>query len=243
MRDSNGIRMESAFFDPTGHSLHQEMVAVACSHSADSAPMAEDSSLSLSSEEFQTLWADWRPIKRETPFVSTMPVVLNGKLVQDIERIDEEYPEDLFVTPVVHDSELALAVFADPKQMLAEARKTKDDAEFHWLVEQRGIGCLPDGAPALTALDSYDIANLGGRRLRISPEHGYPDLSLVPRRKSLNWDNAILSFDACAYPFSASSEKDFHGITHFQNFRCGFNISSDWSVSSLINWGTLPPDY
>ncbi|MER6431335.1 hypothetical protein ABT272_26930 [Streptomyces sp900105245] len=205
--------------------------------------MAEDSSLSLSSEEFQNLWANWRPTKRETPFVSTMPVVLNGKLVQDIERIDEEYPEDLFVTPVVHDSEFALAVFADPKQMLAEARKAKDDPEFHWLMEQRGIGCIPEGDPAPTALDIWDIANLGGEGLRTKPEHSRSDLSNITRRQFLNWDNATRSIDVCAYPFSVSSEKDFHGVTHFQNFRCGFNVPSGWSISSLINWGTLPPDY
>lgn len=76
-----------------------------------------------------------------------------------------------------------------------------------------------------------------------------PDLAQVPRQNeiglwNLAWDNAIRSVDACAYPYSVSSDRNFHGVTHFINFRCSFNATSFGCTASAIrNWGTLPPEF
>ncbi|WP_405597538.1 hypothetical protein OG741_13820 [Streptomyces sp. NBC_01410] len=174
----------------------------------------------------------------------TVPLVLNGELVEDLERMNKEYPGNLYVTPVVYGGAFALAAFTDGKEMLAEAQRMADSAEFRWHMEERAIGCLPEDAPAPQTLECWDLPNLRGEVLRTRPGKHRSDLSAIPRRGFLNWDNAIRSVDACAYPYSASSEKDFHGVTHFINFRCGFNPTAfGINTSSIVNWGTLPPDF
>jgi hypothetical protein len=169
--------------------------------------------------------------------------VLNGELVEDLERMNVEHPGDLYVTPVAYDGVFALSAFTDRQAMLAEARTMTDSVTFGWLAEERGIGCLPEGAPAPTELVCFDLLNLGGdQRLRTGADKNRKDLSLVPRRGFLNWDNCIRSVDVCAYSYSAFSEKNFRGVESFINFRCGFNPTA-WGLntSSIINWGTGGP--
>ncbi|GAA3493890.1 hypothetical protein GCM10019016_009890 [Streptomyces prasinosporus] len=204
-----------------------------------------DFGLPLSSDEFRSLWdRREKPFERQCPYMPSLPLLLNGKLVEDLERMNAENAGNLYVTPVAYGGDLALAAFTDRKDMLSEAQKVIDSAELHWLMEERAIGCLPEGAPAPQVLDCHDVLDLRGERLRTPPNRSWKDLSLVPRREFLNWDNCIRSVDVCAYPYSAYSEKEFHGVEHFINFRCGFNPTVfGINTSSLVNWGTNPPDF
>ncbi|MER5733729.1 hypothetical protein ABT084_36270 [Streptomyces sp. NPDC002138] len=200
------------------------------------------------SEEFQERWVRrGESLKRRSPFIPALPVILEGERVDDIERMNLEYPGDLYVTPMVHRSTLALAAFVDAKEMLRKAREVTEDGELRKLLRGHALGCIADGDPVRLVLDCYDNQNLEGSKLRLDPEAMCPDLSRIQRGFSyqhLNWDNAIRSVDACAYPYSVSSDPWFHGITHFINFRCSFNATSfGYTGSSVRNWGTLPPDY
>lgn len=145
---------------------------------------------------------------------------------------------------MAYNGTFALAAFTDSKEMLAESRRMAGSAESKWRMEERAIGCIPETAPAPTVLDVYDVRDLRGERLRTLPGTKRPDLSLVPRKETLTWNNATRSVDVCAYPYSVSSDAGFRGVTHFINFRCGFNPTA-WgaNTSSLVNWGTIPPEF
>jgi hypothetical protein len=208
-------------------------------------------SSSTLSEEFQEKWVRrGEPFRRQDPFTPALPVVLDGELIEDIERMNLEYPGDLYITPVVHESALALAAFVDAKAMLKRAREMTDNSELHQLLRDHSLGCIDEGDPVRLVLDCYDRFDLYGNRLRLEPEAMVPDLFQVPRPGGptgiLNstWDNAIRSVDACAYPYSVSSDRNFHGTTHFINFRCSFNATTfGYTGSSIRNWGTLPPEF
>ncbi|MFH9712997.1 hypothetical protein ACH4MW_00015 [Streptomyces luteogriseus] len=203
------------------------------------------------SQEFKEQWVRRsQPITRQHPFTPALPVVLDGELIEDIERMNLEYPGDLYVTPVVHKSTLALAAFVDAKAMLKQAREMTYNSELHQLLRDHvALGCLDDADPVRLVLDCCDRSNLHGHKLRLEPEAMVPDLSQVPRQNEVGiynttWDNAIRSVDACAYPYSVSSDRNFHGTTHFINFRCSFNATTfGYTASSIRNWGTLPPEF
>jgi len=168
------------------------------------------------------------------------PVVLNGELVEDLERMNAENPEALYITPVVYDSSIVLAAFSDPNVMVTESRKMTDSAEFHWrlgLQSLTGGGCASEFDPMWQTLDSYDLPTVSGERLRLIPEHSFPDLATIPRRNVLNWGNAIRSLDSCAYPWSFWTQRNFGGDTWFINFRCTY-FPSGLGILSLDNWGT-----
>ncbi|MFI1067056.1 hypothetical protein ACH4TC_34865 [Streptomyces spororaveus] len=202
------------------------------------------------SEEFQEQWVRrTEPARRQNPFTPALPVVIDGELTEDIERINLEYPGDLYITPVAHKSTLALAAFADSKAMLKRAQGMTYDPELRELLRDHTLGCLDDSDPVKLVLDCYDRKNLYGHILRLFPEAMIPDLSLLQRPNEVGilnrtWDNAIRSVDACAYPYSVSSDRNFSGVTHFINFRCSFNATSfGYTASSIRNWGTLPPEF
>jgi hypothetical protein len=181
-------------------------------------------------------------MKRKRPFMPTVPVVLNGELVEDLERMNAQYPGDLYATPVAYDSTFALAAFTERKAMLEEARKMSENAEFRWLLQERSGGyCFGEGTLLPLFLKFYDLPDRVGDSLRLNPEKVIKDLSTKPRRDVLNWDNAIRSFDVCAYPYSAYSDPNFRGVEHFINFRCWFNPNWGLTVSSLRNWGLAFP--
>jgi hypothetical protein len=180
------------------------------------------------------------PFKRKQPYMPTVPLLLNGELVEDLERMNAQHPGDLYVTPIVYDSTFALAAFTERKAMLEESRSMSNSAEFHWHVEMRSA-CADEGAPVPQLLRPFDLPNLRGEFLRISPEGEIKDLSTRVRRQVLNWDNAIRSIDVCAYPYSAYSEKNLRGIEHFINFRCWINPDWGITISSIRNWGLAPP--
>ncbi|MEU3640762.1 hypothetical protein AB0H23_31640 [Streptomyces albogriseolus] len=130
-----------------------------------------DFGLPLSSDEFRSLWdRREKPFERQCPYMPSLPLLLNGKLVEDLERMNAENAGNLYVTPVAYGGDLALAAFTDRKDMLSEAQKVIDSAELHWLMEERAIGCLPEGAPAPQVLDCHDVLDLRGERLRTPPQ-------------------------------------------------------------------------
>ncbi|MFJ9933895.1 hypothetical protein ACIRSJ_12300 [Streptomyces virginiae] len=212
-------------------------------------PDLQDSS--ILSEEFHIEWVRRaEPARRQHPFTPALPVVIDGELTEDIERINLEYPGDLYITPVAHKSTLALAAFVDSKAMLKRAQEMTYDPELRKLLRDHvALGCLDDDDPVKLVLDCRDRKNLHGNILRLFPEAMIPDLSQRQRPNAvgifnLTWDNAIRSVDACAYPYSVSSDRNFSGVTHFINFRCSFNATSfGYTASSIRNWGTLPPEF
>ncbi|MEV6176328.1 hypothetical protein [Streptomyces sp. NPDC052015] len=181
------------------------------------------------------------PFKRKRPYMPTVPLLLNGELVEDLERMNAQYPGDLYVTPIVYDSTFALAAFTEREAMLEESRKMSNSAEFRWHVELRGGACADEGTPVPQFLRPWDLPNLRGEFLTISPEGKIRDLSTRVRREFLNWDNAIQSIGICAYPYSAYSDPNFSGIEHFINFRCWINPDWGITISSIRNWGLAPP--
>jgi hypothetical protein len=182
------------------------------------------------------------PMKRKRPFMPTVPVVLNGELVEDLERMNAQHPGDLYVTPVAYDSTFALAAFTERKAMLEEARKMSENVELHWLLEERsGGGCPPEGTIVQVVLVFHDLPNLAGENLYVKPDEEIKDMSTLPRREFLNWDNAIRSISSCAYPYSAYSDPNFRGIEHFINFRCWLNPNWGLTISSIRNWGLAFP--
>ncbi|MGW7458441.1 hypothetical protein [Streptomyces sp. NPDC054797] len=200
------------------------------------------------SEEFQEMWVRrGEPFKRKNPFTPALPVIIEGEVVDDLERMNLEYSGELYVTPVVHRSTLALATFVDAKEMLRKAQEVTDDDELRQLLRASALGCVAEGDPVRLVLDCYDGQNLEGNKLRLEPEAICPELYKLKRGLGLpvrNWDNAIRSVDACAYPYSVSSDPWFHGTTHFINFRCSFNATTfGYTASSIRNWGTLPPEF
>lgn len=217
---------------------------MACQSAGSAATPGNTESLPVASEEFRSLWAlRGEQTERQRPFRPTVPVMLNGELVDDVERMNKEYPS-LYITPAAYGSSLVLAAFTDGRAMLAEARRMEGDAEFHWLMEERGLGCLPEGAPAPTVLEANDLPDLKGEILRVPPEKSIKDLATKARRGFLNWDNAIRSVDVCAYPYALCDGKNFTGNMYFVNFRCGFTLGSFGLItSSIVNWGTSPPTF
>lgn len=135
----------------------------------------------------------WRPIE---PIV---PLILDGEVVEDIERFNATRTRALFMTRLSDKGAVALGAFTDRAAMLSEARSMSPDMMMDF------------GLPTFCMV--WDKPKDEGDHLAV--EHGchYSDLSRVPRGDlpMQTWADSISCLDACQFDVSLFPDINFMG--------------------------------
>ncbi|MFH8789240.1 hypothetical protein [Streptomyces roseoverticillatus] len=181
---------------------------------------------------------------RMREFFPDVPVVLDGEAVEDLERMNAELVQPLFMTRLVYDSSLALGAFTNREAMLAEARRMHAQADERSLASALEAICTqpPDSLP--TQVCFFEDINEGGDVKCVDAGLGYPDLSKVHRGflGTQDWNFVISSLSQCRFDVSLFDLLQWHGDEFFQPKGCntpdlGRFRWNDLAVS-IANWGT-----
>jgi hypothetical protein len=122
------------------------------------------------------------------PLEPEVPVVLDGEVFEDLERLNAIMRKQAIYTTRLSDGgAVALGVFTDRAAMVSEAHSLDREA------------ALDFGLPTFTRV--WEDANEGGDRLEL--EHGFhwPNLLNVPRGflHTQNWNDIVSSISVCAF--------------------------------------------
>ncbi|MFF4675070.1 hypothetical protein ACFY1C_35815 [Streptomyces sp. NPDC001279] len=164
------------------------------------------------------------------PLEPEVPVVLDGEVFEDLERLNAmTRNQALYTTRLSDGGAVALGVFTDRAGMLSVAHPMDTDT------------ALDFGLPTFTRV--WEDANEGGDRLEL--EHGFhwPNLLDVPRGflHTQNWNDIVSSVSVCAFDVSLFWDINLSGPEFF--VPAGTRIPDlnafGWNdaVSSFICWG------
>lgn len=138
------------------------------------------------------------------PLEPEVPVVLDGEVVEDLERLNVAMrTQALPTTRLSEAGAVALGVFTDRTAMLSEAQRmdTETIADF--------------GLPTFTRV--WENGNEGGDRLEL--EHGFhwPNLLNVPRGflHTQDWNDIISSVSVCQFDVSLFADINLQGPEFF----------------------------
>ncbi|MFD5411951.1 hypothetical protein [Streptomyces nojiriensis] len=181
---------------------------------------------------------------RKRELYPDVPLVLDGEVVEDLERMNAEVTRPLFMTRLIHNSSLALGAFTDREAMLSEARRMYTDAEEGALEAALEATCTqpPDALP--TQVCFFEDIDEQGDVKCVEAGLGYPDLSKVHRGflGTGDWIFVISSLSKCRFDVSLFDLLEWHGDEFFQPKGCntpdlGRFRWNDLAVS-IANWGT-----
>lgn len=183
------------------------------------------------------------PLKR--PIEPRVPLVLDGEVVEDLERMNAEIVGPLFMTRLVYNSSVALGVFTDRAAMLSEARKLPV-ASQKTEVRPRELVCTSNPDSLEDIVRFWEDTNESGDIRSVGPGLGYRDLSGLHRGflSTQNWNNIISSLSWCRFDVSLFDLTGFDsGAGEFFAAK-GCNTPDltpfGWNdrASSIANWGT-----
>ncbi|MBT2490686.1 hypothetical protein J7E96_19630 [Streptomyces sp. ISL-96] len=183
------------------------------------------------------------PIGRKREFKPDVPVVLDGEVVEDLERMKAEATGPLSMTRLAYGSSLALGAFTDREAMLAEVGRMYPDAEHRSLVALEAV-CTqpPDSLP--TRVCFFEDADEQGDIKCLEAGFGYKNLSNVHRGFLLtqNWNDVISSLSQCRFDVSLFDAFDWTGNEFFAPKGCNTpNLARfGWGdrAASIVNWGS-----
>ncbi|MFK8906939.1 hypothetical protein [Streptomyces sp. YS-3] len=181
---------------------------------------------------------------RKRDFNPDVPVVLDGEVVEDLERMNTEVARPLYMTRLIYDSSLALGAFTNRDAMLAEARRMSADAEEKSMEAAFEAVCTqpPDSLPTQVCFFE-DVGEQGDVKC-VDAGLGYPDLSKVHRGflGTQDWIFVISSLSQCRFDVSLFDLLQWHGDEFFQPKGCNTPDLNRfrWNdlAVSIANWGT-----
>ncbi|MFI0222321.1 hypothetical protein [Streptomyces lydicus] len=209
------------------------------------APGRDVEPVALPSDLFQELSKERAPGQRRRPLVPQVPLVLDGEVVEDLERMNAEATVPLFMTRLVHDSSVALGAFTDREAMLSEARRLPADSQSATRPRSEHV-CASNPDSLEDIVRFWEDAGEQGDIRSVGPGLGYKDLSRLHRGflSTQNWNNIISSLSWCRFDVSLFELTDFNasGGEFFAPKGCNTPDLTPfgWNdrASSIANWGT-----
>ncbi|MFF9278933.1 hypothetical protein [Streptomyces griseosporeus] len=183
--------------------------------------------------------------RRRSRIVPEVPLVLDGEVVEDLDRMEAEITGPLFMTRLVYDSTVALGAFTDRAAMLSEARRLSADTESTALRDSEHV-CTSNPDSLEDIVRFWEDAGEQGDIRSVGPGRGYSDLSHLHRGflGAGNWDNIISSLSWCRFDVSLFDLTGFDasGGEFFAPKGCNTPDLTPfgWNdrASSIANWGT-----
>ncbi len=182
-----------------------------------------------------------RPIIHRPP---SIPLVLDGKLLDKPEEITAYNGTPLYYTPLRSSSGIALAAFTSRDRMISEAKQQAGEI-LHPQFERTGTN-NPDSLPEQVCF--FEHINEDGDVKCLPPRRAYSDLTRVGRSKFLwwytnDWNDVISSVSACRWDVSLFEHINYGGSQLYLPARLGRNtpnlVELGWNdrASSIVNWG------
>lgn len=199
----------------------------------------------LPAELFKEVGRQRAPDQLKRPIEPQVPLVLDGEVVEDLERMNAEIAGPLFMTRLVYNSSMALGVFTDREEMLSEARQLPVASEKTELQPREHV-CTSNPDSLEDIVRFWEDANESGDIRSVGPGRGYADLSGLHRGflGTQNWNNIISSLSWCRFDVSLFDLTGFNsGAGEFFAPK-GCNTPDltpfGWNdrASSIANWGT-----
>ncbi|MFB6437325.1 hypothetical protein ACFCVY_11160 [Streptomyces sp. NPDC056411] len=208
-------------------------------------PGRDTEPVTLPGELVQELNKERAPGQRKRPLVPQVPLVLDGEVVEDLERMNAETTVPLFMTRLVHDSSVALGAFTDREAMVSEARRLPAVSQSATLLESEHV-CTSNPDSLEDIVRFWEDAGEQGDIRSVGPGLGYKDLSGLHRGflGTQNWNNIISSLSWCRFDISLFDLTGFDagGGEFFAPKGCNTPDLTPfgWNdrASSIANWGT-----
>ncbi|WP_159029786.1 hypothetical protein [Streptomyces marincola] len=187
-------------------------------------------------ERFAALWADRAHVPRKRPFLPSVPLLLNGTPVENLERMNEEIDGPLYMTPTAYESNPAIAAFTDRMHMVREAARLRVGGQLR---AAYGYCYEPHQVPS--HLDLWVHMDWQGNGFRVPSDEKVADL------RYYGANDVFSSISACRFAYSIFEHIDFRGNEYMLNAPCSLSYlaASDWNdkISSVINWGPKGPPW
>lgn len=138
------------------------------------------------------------------PLEPAVPLVLDGEVVEDLERFNATRgSQTLYTTRLSDGGAVALGAFTDRAAMLSETRSMSPDT------------AMDLGLPTFTVV--WEDANQGGDHLQLEHGFSWPDLTRVHRGflGTQDWNDIISSVSACQFDVILFADINFSGDQFF----------------------------
>ncbi|MEZ4869314.1 MAG: hypothetical protein R3C14_48780 [Caldilineaceae bacterium] len=176
----------------------------------------------------------------------TVPLMLDGQLLQDSKEITSYNGTALCYTPIRINSGVALAAFTSRAKMIAEVGRLSNNFNTAMMRSQSEHICTsnPDGLAEQVCFFS-DINEEGDVKC-LAPGRAYSDLTRVGRNLvtwwyTADWNDVISSVSWCRWDVSLYEHINYGGSQLW--LRAGCNtpnlVELGWNdrASSIVNWG------
>lgn len=177
---------------------------------------------------------------------STVPLILDGKVLHHSDEISSFNQKPLFYTPLRSSSGVALAAFTSREQMLAQAKHMRTSHTEFMIRTQFEQICQqpPDSLPEQACF--FEHIGEGGDVVCLPPAQAYHDLTLVGRTKVLwwyttDWNDVISSVSWSRWDVSLFEHINYGGSELWLPAGCNTPnlVELGWNdrASAIVNWG------
>ncbi|MGA5418466.1 hypothetical protein [Streptomyces pseudogriseolus] len=190
----------------------------------------------VSAERFAKLWEERAYIPPKLPFMPSIPLLLNGAPVDDLERMNQNVSSPLYMTPTVFESRPAIAAYTERGPMVREAARLRVGCEL-----RGAYGYCYEPSQVPSHLDLWEHMDWQGNGFRVPVDVKVADL------RDYGANDLFSSISACRFAYSIFEHVDFRGNEYMLNAPCSISYlaGSGWNdkISSVINWGPSGPPW
>ncbi|MFE7580075.1 hypothetical protein ACFU5Y_00740 [Streptomyces gardneri] len=206
-------------------------------HMSDLAPEIK-AMQGISKDRFAKLWKEREYIPPKQPFMPSIPLLLNGTPVDNLEHMNGALSGPLYMTPTVFESRPAIAAYTERGPMVREAARLRVGCSCEL---RRAYGYCYEPSQVPSHLDLWEHMDWKGDGFRVAADEKVPDL------RAFGVNDFFSSISACRYTYSIFEHIDFRGNEYILNAPCSISYLAGMSwndkISSVINWGPKGPPW